>query len=58
MSDKLWSISTTLREPSRIIDFLETVRGIEGENWDEECQIKYQILLIKERKAKLSLKKR
>jgi len=44
-----WSISTTVRNPERLRDFLRILRTLEGENFDNDNQIKYQILLIKER---------
>ncbi len=47
---KLWSFSTTLRSPDRIIDFLNVALLIEGQVWTNEIQEKYQILLIKNRK--------
>ena len=45
----MWSASTTMRNPERAIYFLRTIAEIEGENWNEETQIKYQILLIRNR---------
>jgi len=47
---KPWSITTTLRNPERLRDFLIVLKNIEGEGWDLETQKKYQILLIKYRK--------
>jgi len=46
---KPWSISTTLRNPERIRDFLTVAKLIAGEEWNEVTQIKYQTLLIKNR---------
>ena len=46
---KPWSITTTLRNPERIRNFLIVLNEMEGQEWDEENQIKYQILLIKYR---------
>lgn len=46
---KPWSISTTLRNPDRILPFLEVLKEIEGENFDKEGQVKYQTLLIQNR---------
>ena len=46
---KLWSISTTLRSPKRLRNFLITLQEIEGEYWTKENQIKFQIKLIKNR---------
>lgn len=48
--DYMWSISTTLREPARIMDFLSTAKRIDGEPWNNDTQVKYQTLLIQERK--------
>lgn len=47
--DLFWSASTTMRNPERMSQFLETVKGIEGEEWNNDTQCKYQILLIKNR---------
>jgi hypothetical protein len=46
---KPWSITTTLRNPERLRNFLIILKQLEGANWDLENQKKYQILLIKER---------
>ncbi|WP_448529036.1 AlwI family type II restriction endonuclease [Raineya sp.] len=46
---KLWSISTTVRNPERLRDFLKVLKMIEGEPFNAENQIKYQILLIQNR---------
>jgi len=46
---KPWSISTTVRNPERLRGFLKVLKYLEGENFTKENQIKYQILLIKER---------
>lgn len=46
---KLWSISTTVRNPARLADFLRVLTRLEGTNFSIEEQKKYQILLIKER---------
>lgn len=46
---KPWSITTTLRNPERLRDFLLVLREIEGQKWDRDNQRKYQILLIKNR---------
>jgi len=45
----LWSISTTVRNPERLRDFLRVLKKIEGNKFDEKMQVQYQILLIKER---------
>lgn len=47
--DLLWSASTTMRNPERAYLFLKTASEIEGRVWDNETQIVYQSLLIKNR---------
>lgn len=47
--DMLWSASTTMRNPERTLSFLQTAKEIEGEVWNDETQMKYQVLLIKNR---------
>jgi len=42
-----WSISTTVRNPERLRDFLEVLKILEGQSFTIENQIKYQILLVK-----------
>ena len=44
-----WSISTTVRNPERLPDFLRVLQQLEGEEFNKENQIKYQVLLIKQR---------
>jgi len=46
---KPWSITTTLRNPERIRNFLIVLKDIEVEEWTPKTQEKYQILLIKHR---------
>lgn len=46
---KVWSISTTLRNPERIRNFLSTLEELEGEVWNNATQKKFQVLLIKNR---------
>ncbi|MGB3938646.1 MAG: AlwI family type II restriction endonuclease [Candidatus Cloacimonas acidaminovorans] len=46
---KPWSISTTIRNPERLRDFLRVLKQLEGQSFDTSNQIKYQVLLIKER---------
>lgn len=46
---KPWSITTTVRNPGRLKDFLVVAKELEGQKWDLETQKKYQILLIKHR---------
>lgn len=43
---KPWSISTTVRNPERLRDFLRVLKELEGQPFNSENQIKYQILLI------------
>ena len=43
---KPWSISTTVRNPDRLRDFLRVLKELEGQPFNTENQIKYQILLI------------
>ena len=47
--DILWSMTTTIRNPDRIPDFLATAKEIENQKWDKDTQKKFQILLIKNR---------
>jgi len=46
---RLWSISTTVRNPERLVDFLRVLKQLEGQKFDNNNQMNYQILLIKER---------
>lgn len=46
---KPWSISTTIRNPERLRDFLMVLKTMEGKEFDTKNQIVYQILLIKEK---------
>lgn len=46
---KLWSISTTLRNPERIRNFLIALKDLEGQIWNNETQKAFQINLIKYR---------
>ena len=46
---KPWSISTTVRNPERMRDFLRVLKKLEGQIFDHNTQIKYQVLLIQER---------
>jgi len=43
---KPWSISTTVRNPERLRDFLNILKKLEGQEFSKENQIKYQVLLI------------
>ena len=49
MSKKLWSISTTVRNPDRLRNFLLTLKEIENIEWNEDSQKEFQIRLIKNR---------
>ncbi len=46
---KAWSISTTVRNPERLRNFLITLKEIEGKEWCKDTQIEFQIRLIKNR---------
>ena len=46
---KPWSISTTVRNPERLRDFLKVLKELEGQPFDKKNQEKYQILLIQKR---------
>lgn len=46
---KPWSISTTVRNPERLRDFLMVLKKLEGQEFNNENQIKYQVLLIQEK---------
>jgi len=46
---KPWSISTTVRNPERIRDFIKILKLLEGETFSNTNQVKYQILLIQHR---------
>ena len=43
---KSWSISTTVRNPNRLRNFLYVLKQLEGQPFNTENQKKYQILLI------------
>ncbi len=47
--EQLWSMSTTVREAERIVGFLKTACELNGVVWNHENQIKFQVLLIKNR---------
>lgn len=46
---KTWSISTTVRNPERLRDFLIALQPLVGQQWNHDTQEKYQKLLIKNR---------
>ncbi|NLE91413.1 MAG: AlwI family type II restriction endonuclease [Elusimicrobia bacterium] len=41
-----WSISTTVRNPERLRSFLKILKKLEGKIWNNETQVKFQVLLI------------
>lgn len=45
----LWSISTTVRNPERLVPFLRVLKKLEDVDFNKDTQMSYQILLIKER---------
>lgn len=46
---KAWSITTTVRNPERLRDFLVALQPLENQEWNNENQENYQKLLIKNR---------
>ncbi len=46
---KPWSLSTTVRNPYRLREFLRVLKKLEGKVFDGNTQIEYQILLIQEK---------
>ncbi len=46
---KAWSITTTVRNPERLRDFLVALKLLENQTWNNESQENYQKLLIKNR---------
>ena len=46
---KAWSITTTVRNPERLRDFLVASKPLENEVWNNDTQESYQKLLIKNR---------
>ena len=43
---RLWSVSTTVRNPERVLSFLKVFKELEGRVWNKETQKQFQILLI------------
>ena len=41
-----WSISTTVRNPERLRSFLKILKKLEDKIWNNETQVKFQVLLI------------
>ncbi|MDI1496077.1 MAG: AlwI restriction endonuclease [Cenarchaeum symbiont of Oopsacas minuta] len=52
---KPWSISTTIRNPERIIRFLHTLSRLENELFDSKTQLKFQIMLIQDKNYRPSI---
>lgn len=50
MTETLWNMSTTVRNPERLPQFLEVAAELEGQEWNKDNQKKFQILLIQHRK--------
>lgn len=46
---KPWSITTTMRNPYRMREFLEVLRTLEGSIWNHATQVEYQTRLIRAR---------
>lgn len=46
---RVWSISTTVRNPERLRNFLITLKELEDQVWDKTTQLQFQIRLIKNR---------
>jgi hypothetical protein len=46
---RIWSLSTTVRNPERIQPFLNVLKEMDGEVFDEAAQVKFQTLLIQNR---------
>lgn len=44
-----WSITTTMRNPYRLRDFLAVLKTMEGIEWNRDTQSEYQIRLIQQR---------
>lgn len=43
---RLWSVTTTVRNPERIRSFLKVLKELEGKVWNDSTQRRYQILLL------------
>ena len=46
---KAWSITTTVRNPERLRDFLVALQPLQNQEWNNANQENYQKLLIKNR---------
>lgn len=44
-----WSLSTTVRNPERLVGFLSALDEMEGAVWDKEAQVRFQTILIQRR---------
>ena len=44
-----WSLSTTVRNPERLVGFLSALDEMEGAAWDNEAQVRFQTILIQRR---------
>lgn len=50
MKENLWNISTSIRNPERILGFLEIIALLDGKTWDKTTQESFQVMLIQYRK--------
>lgn len=41
-----WSLSTTVRNPERLVGFLSALDEMEGAVWDKDAQVRFQTILI------------
>jgi hypothetical protein len=46
---KQWSVTTTLRNPERLVDFLRVLAELDGAAWNNEAQVDFQVRLIQRR---------
>lgn len=46
---QLWSVSTTMRNPQRTLEFLRAAKELEGSEWTHETQMRLQAILLKNR---------
>ena len=44
-----WSLSTTVRNPERLVGFLSALDEMEGAVWDNMAQVRFQTILIQRR---------
>ncbi len=52
MGKELLNITTTVRNPTRLLDFLKTLSRLEGDYWNHDTQKLFQIFLIQDRNYK------